>query len=210
MDNVPRLSEVLYVGLCRKIGTPTEVAIRRDVMDMDEMIKKPFFNHRKSAVMLSGSNREGFRLRSSDVDRMFWFSNHKLITDISQSRLYNSSKYIFVLMEDSDTPPGFVRLRLLTPSRQTFMTSCLVPCSDDVYISSRLWRESFFQSLHKKGFNNKFSKIHGPCSSGFNTAFEFDEVLCFASFPWPKLLGSWVDRCQRHTWPSATALEKNP
>jgi hypothetical protein len=38
MDEIPRVSEVLYSGLCGKIGTPTEVTIRRDVADMSEKI----------------------------------------------------------------------------------------------------------------------------------------------------------------------------
>ncbi|XP_062591066.1 uncharacterized protein LOC134252579 [Saccostrea cucullata] len=74
MDPIPHPSEVLYVGLCRKIGTSTEVAIRRDVKDMDEMITKAVNNHRGSVVMRSGSYRDGFRLRSSDRDTMFWSS----------------------------------------------------------------------------------------------------------------------------------------
>jgi hypothetical protein len=40
MDNICLLSEVVYSGLCGKIGTPTEVTIRRDVMDVEEMLEK--------------------------------------------------------------------------------------------------------------------------------------------------------------------------
>ncbi|XP_062612491.1 uncharacterized protein LOC134274250 [Saccostrea cucullata] len=45
-------------------------------------------------------------------------------------------------------------------------------------------------------------------SSGCVGSVEFDEAHCLANFPWPKLLGSWVDRCQRHTWPPVPVLEK--
>uniref|UniRef100_K1Q7S6 Uncharacterized protein n=1 Tax=Magallana gigas TaxID=29159 RepID=K1Q7S6_MAGGI len=43
MDPLARVSEALYVGLCRYecIGTPTEVTIRRVSFDMDEVIKRP-------------------------------------------------------------------------------------------------------------------------------------------------------------------------
>ncbi|XP_062582357.1 uncharacterized protein LOC134244095 [Saccostrea cucullata] len=205
MDHIPRLSEVLYVGLCRKIGTPTEVAIRRDVKDMDEMIKKPIYRHRGSIVMDSGSYREGFRLRSSDRHKMFWLCKYKLITDISQSRFYNNTKHIILLMEDSDTPPGFVKLRLLTPVQ----ISCLVLFNGGAYLSSRLWREKDFQDRIEKGSYSENVRIHGPCSSGFLYGLlEFDEAYCLATFPWSKLLGRWVERCQRHTWPPVPVLEK--
>ncbi|XP_062582344.1 uncharacterized protein LOC134244087 [Saccostrea cucullata] len=208
MDHIPRLSEVLYVGLCRKIGTPTEVAIRRDVLDMEEMVAKPVWNHKGYAVIKSGSYREGFGFRSSDIDKMFWFCKFKLITDISQSRFYNASKYIIVVLEDSDTPPGFVRLRLLTPLRHKGTISCCVLFNGWDYLSSRLWRENIFQFRNKNCPSVENIKIHGPCSSGFYGSLEFDEAYCLATFPWPKLLGSWIERCQRYTWPPVPVLEK--
>lgn len=41
MSENSRISEALYLGLCHKIGTPKEVTIRREVMDMDERLKEP-------------------------------------------------------------------------------------------------------------------------------------------------------------------------
>ncbi|XP_062621177.1 uncharacterized protein LOC134282802 [Saccostrea cucullata] len=111
-------------------------------------------------------------------------------------------------MEDSDTPPGFVRLRLLTPTERKITKSCLVLCNGRVYLSSRLWRERYFQFRNKiDPYSDKF-RIHGPCSSGFCGPIEFDEACCLATIPWSKLLGSWVDRCQRHTWPPVSVLEE--
>ncbi|XP_062588849.1 uncharacterized protein LOC134250500 [Saccostrea cucullata] len=209
MNHIPRLSEVLYVGLCHKIGTPTEVAIRRDVKDIYEMIEKTVTIHTGYVMIKSGSYREGFRLTTSDIDQMHWFCDYKLITDTAQSQLYNTSKNIFVLMEDSHTPPGFVRLRLLTHPRHEIAISSIVFCNDGTYMSSRLWREYYFQALHKKGINLEKLKIHGPCASSSSSGvIEFDDACCLASFTWPKLIRSWIERCQRHTWPSAFVLEK--
>lgn len=66
MDYSHRVSEVLYRGLCRdkRIGTPTEVAIRRDMIDMEDMIERPVHIHRGCMIMKSGSHREGFRFTS--------------------------------------------------------------------------------------------------------------------------------------------------
>lgn len=60
------------MGLCRHIGTPTEVTIRREVMDMSDMMDemKNAFNQR---LMCSGSFKEGFRFKSSDRDFMMWY-----------------------------------------------------------------------------------------------------------------------------------------
>lgn len=41
MSENSRMSEALYLGLCHKIGTPKEVTIRREVMDMDERLQEP-------------------------------------------------------------------------------------------------------------------------------------------------------------------------
>lgn len=49
MDQQPRISETLFLGLCRKIGTQTEVEIRREVMNMDELIKRPCQKHNGQA-----------------------------------------------------------------------------------------------------------------------------------------------------------------
>ncbi|XP_062616899.1 uncharacterized protein LOC134278617 [Saccostrea cucullata] len=210
MDHIPRLSEVLYVGLCRKIGTPTEVAIRRDVLDMKEMISRPVDNYEGIAAMNSGSYREGFRFKSSDIDTMYWFCRFKLITDISQSRIYNTSKHVILQMEDFDTLPGFVRLRLLTSPQNIFTISmCLAEFNGGVYMSGSLWREFYFQFLaNDRYFQQKNIRNHGPCVTGVDGTLEFDQAACFASIYWPKQTRDWFDRCQRHTWPPVLVLEK--
>ncbi|XP_062614598.1 uncharacterized protein LOC134276354 [Saccostrea cucullata] len=212
MDQIPRLSEVLYVGLCRKIGTPTEVAIRRDVLDMEEMIKKPVYNHEGIAMMKSGSYREGFRMKSSDKDTMFWICNYKLISDISHFRIYNTSQHHIILMEDSDTPPGFVRLRLLTSKHEEYslVKSCHVHFNGGIYISSSVWMENSFQfqTSNESAFLLTDFTLHGPCTTSYFKFIEVDSALCFATICSSKFLRSFVERCQRHAWPPATVLEK--
>ena len=80
-----KISESVYVGLCLKIGTPQQVAIRRDVVDFTEFLQHKVaranqYVMMKSDVvdiiellehtvartdepvgMTSGSQREGFR-----------------------------------------------------------------------------------------------------------------------------------------------------
>ena len=49
------LSESVYVGLCLKIGTPQEVAIRRDVIDVKELLEHKVKRTDQYVKMLSGS-----------------------------------------------------------------------------------------------------------------------------------------------------------
>lgn len=141
------MSEALYVGLCRYIGTPTNVTIRRWALDMEEMITQPTRIITKGLRQIdSGSNREGFRFESSDRDTMVWFIHHKLIIDSSQSSVFDQSKDSAIRMKDSDTPPGFVRLQLLSSPQhdlEKYFASCIVPFDDKKYISSARWRQKF-------------------------------------------------------------------
>lgn len=117
MDHLPRVSEALYVGLCCYIGTPTEVTIRREVIDIDEKIRTPRIAYKGLMYMKSGSYREGFRFESSDLDAMMWYTKHKVICDMSQFKFSYPLSLDFVLMDHSETPSGFVKLKLLFPRR---------------------------------------------------------------------------------------------
>lgn len=110
MDDCRRVSEAMYVGLCRQIGTPTEVVIRRELMDVDEMIHRRVYLNEGVIFVQSGSYREGFIFKSSDIDVMFWPTRCKVICGMSN---FNVSDICSILMEHSDAPPGFVRLKLL-------------------------------------------------------------------------------------------------
>ncbi|XP_065929819.1 uncharacterized protein [Magallana gigas] len=200
MSDNCRVSEALYVGLCGYLGTPTEVTVRREVEDMTDMIKKPVQTHSGKRMMISGSFREGFRFNSSDMDVMLWFTNHKVITDLSQSSVYDLSKHSIILMKDTDTSPGFVRLQLLTLPRDKFIESSLVPYNDGMYLSCVRWRQRMLTRISgNKTFSN--AKSHGPCANGFFGHSETDLVLCFHCSHWPQLTCDWRKRCILHNWP---------
>ncbi|XP_062593966.1 uncharacterized protein LOC134255449 [Saccostrea cucullata] len=205
MDHIPRLSEVLYVGLCRKIGTTTEVAIRRDVMDMKEMINTPVQMYIGCRYIDTGSFREGFRFHSSDQDIMYWSVNHKIINNISQFTIYDASKHTIILMEDTDTPPGFVRLRLLTQPRDYFINSAVVSLNGIHYLSNLLWKEKWLQKIKEmKAIKNV--EGHGPCLTGYVGDIENDYALCFISKHWTKITSNWIERSHEYTWPPEYVL----
>ncbi|XP_048770440.2 uncharacterized protein LOC125676652 [Ostrea edulis] len=207
MDHMPRVSEVLYVGMCRKIGTPTEVTFRRDIQDTGEMIQKPSQLYKGVTQMLSGSRREGFRFKSSDFDYMFWLPDHKVICELSQSTLYHPPRHTLIYMETSDTPPGFARLQLLTPSNQEIVMSSLLERNYTEYISSSLLRMRFHQSLSRLNPSSEGENLHGPCHNYTFLSIENDIALCFHSGHWPLPALPWVDRCLIRAWPSRSVLQ---
>ncbi|XP_062586865.1 uncharacterized protein LOC134248489 [Saccostrea cucullata] len=142
MDHIPRLSEAVYVGLCRKIGGPTEVRIRREVIDTLELMRQPVHIMRGFDRTKSGSRREGFRLVTSDVDWMLWPPDHKVMCDPSKISLYRIPQHTVILMECDDLPLGFTRLNLKSSSNREIVRSSCVEINNNVYISSTLFRDN--------------------------------------------------------------------
>nr|XP_022346225.1 uncharacterized protein LOC111138503 [Crassostrea virginica] len=191
------ISESVYVGLCLKIGTPQKVAIRRDVVDITELLKNKVTvkEERNNNVfeMLSGSQREGFRFKDSDWDYMYWPNNHRVLWDFSQVTLYNTHTYRLILCDSSESPPGFTLLWLpLEETNRRALPSC-VRINGALYISSAMHRDKTCTLLRPN------STVHGPCSSGNHCGLEYDDAHCFVSDFWPPSASSWTDRC--HSWP---------
>lgn len=96
---VQNISESVYDGLCLKIVTPQQVASRRDIVDIVEMMKFNKMLNKPFTVMLSGSRREGFRFSESDVDYIHWQNNHRLIWDFSQVEFNNTQEHALILCD---------------------------------------------------------------------------------------------------------------
>uniref|UniRef100_K1PTB4 Mab-21-like HhH/H2TH-like domain-containing protein n=1 Tax=Magallana gigas TaxID=29159 RepID=K1PTB4_MAGGI len=117
------MSESVYVWMCREIGTPQQVAARRDIVDIKELLSNQDEYLERS--MMSGSMREGFRLRDSDLDTMYWPTNHRVIWDFSQSEYYNILRQALILCDSSESPAGFTLLWLpLECAGQRGLSSC--------------------------------------------------------------------------------------
>nr|XP_022338213.1 uncharacterized protein LOC111133820 [Crassostrea virginica] len=188
------ISESVYVGLCLKIGTPQQVAIRRDVRDIKELMKHKVTRLDQLVVMKSGSKREGFRFLDSDADFMIWPNNYRVLWDFSQATLYNTHRYGLILCDSSKSPPGFTLLWLpLEEAGGNVLSSC-VRINGSLYISSAMYRNNTCTIMQPD------STVHGPCSSGrLEGIVEYDQAHCFVSDFWPPSASSWTDRC--HSWP---------
>nr|XP_034333416.1 uncharacterized protein LOC117691425 [Crassostrea gigas] len=191
---VQRISESVYVGMCLKVGTQQQVTYRRDIRDIVEMLVNNEMLDDPVTVILSGSQREGFRLSGSDRDYMCWPNNQRVIWDFSQCQFYNTQEHALILCHSSESPPGFTLLWLPLEIANSRVKSACVRMNGMLYISSSKYREMTC-SLVIPG-----SSPHGPCSSGlYNGELEYDAAHCFVSDFWPPSASSWIDRC--HSWP---------
>ncbi|XP_034302758.2 uncharacterized protein [Magallana gigas] len=192
-EAMQHMSESVFVVLCQIVGTSQQVAIRREAMDIGEMVNKQVKSNDEVFEMMSGSFKEGFRLMGSDVDIMFWPNDHRVIMDMSQSEYYNTANTILIFSDSSESPPGFTLLLLLTPSRYREVRSACVRMNDRVYISSSTFRQLTCSAIVRN------STEHGPCGSGVRGRAEYDTAWCFVIDFWPHTASSWQDRC--HSWP---------
>ncbi|XP_056016573.1 uncharacterized protein LOC125675336 [Ostrea edulis] len=190
---IQHTSESVFMGLCRTVGTSQQVAMRRDLIDIAEMVRNKVMTSNQGIMMSSGSHREGFRMKGSDRDFMKWFNNHRVIWDLSQIQLYNIHKHSLILSVSSENPPGFTLLQLLTHTAHKNILSPLVTMNGGRYISSSKYREITCFEIKPN------STVHGPCSSGTIRGKEYDIANCFACDFWPPPASPWIDRC--HTWP---------
>ncbi|XP_062591541.1 uncharacterized protein LOC134253034, partial [Saccostrea cucullata] len=191
---IQHISESVFVGLCRKVGTSQLVAMRRDMVDIWDKVKNQVKSSDNISVMLSGSYREGLRLEGSDLDFMYWPKNHRVIWDLSQSQYYNTHRQTLVLCDCSDSPPGFTLLYLLSPSMNSDIQSACVTMNNRHCISSSKCK----QIVLSKSSPTKATP-HGPCARGTIKTIEYDQALCFLCDFWPQSASSWIDRCR--SWP---------
>ncbi|XP_078322088.1 uncharacterized protein LOC144621922 [Crassostrea virginica] len=194
------LCESVFVGLCQIVGTSVKVAIRRETTDISEMLLRRVVGNDEDIIILSGSVGEGFRLKGSDIDLMFWTNDHRVIWDMSQFEYYYTANKTLILSDNFGSPPGFTLLVLLTPTTDRKTQLACVPVNDRLYISSSLFR----RVAHGHVFPG--SIIHGPCESGeLPGKVEYDYASCFACDFWPPSAFSWVHRC--NSWPCREVVD---
>ncbi|XP_061166185.1 uncharacterized protein LOC133175079 [Saccostrea echinata] len=167
--------------------------MRREVMDISDVVVNQVYTSDGVTRMMSGSAREGFRLKGSDKDLMYWPNNYRVIWELSQSQYYNTDRQTLILCDCSDSPPGFTLLYLLSPSMVRDIQRACVRMYNRHYISSSIYRRIICS------LSSFATTPHGPCASGTIGTVEYDQALCFACDSWPPSASSWIDRC--HSWP---------
>ncbi|XP_061183468.1 uncharacterized protein LOC133191748 [Saccostrea echinata] len=179
------------MGLCRIVGTSQVVTMRRDMMDIFEIVYNRLKTSIKPFIRYSGSESEGFRMHGSDMDSMFWPDDHKVVWNLCQSHFYHGQTVI--LADCSDSPPGYALLQLLTPTIERKIESSLLRINNREFLSSSKYRVNMCSEVVPN------STQHGPCGSGVRFGIEFDCAHCFACDFWPPSASLWRNRC--HAWP---------
>lgn len=82
-ERIQRMSESIFMVLCEIVGISQQVAIRRETRDIWEIVERKVTNNNGIIRMLSGSMREGLRLKGSDVDYMYWLNNYRIIMNMT-------------------------------------------------------------------------------------------------------------------------------
>jgi hypothetical protein len=182
------------------LGTSQKVAMRRQLADITDMVRNRAITRNQVVVMKSGSNREGFRMKGSDLDSMYWPNNHRVIWDLSQTQLYNKFRQVLILSVSSESAPGFTLLQLLSPRASDKVIPALVMMDGGLYISSSKYREITCSDVIPN------SSVHGPCGSGVCQGLvEYDNAQCFVCEFWPPSASSWINRCR--TWPQQRVVK---
>lgn len=104
-------------------------------------------------------------------------------------------------MDDTDTPPGFVRLRALKlPMKEENIASSIIQFNGGMYISNSRWRQIMMNWIKSKKLYHNIVQ-HGPCTKGVADSIETDFVLCFHCSYLPGSTFHWRKRCFVHKWP---------
>ncbi|XP_062620457.1 uncharacterized protein LOC134282037 [Saccostrea cucullata] len=198
MGGVQRMSELVFMVLCRKLGTSEQVTMRRDISDFREMMISSFEASKDFHVILSGSHKEGFRLDESDRDAMISLDNYRVIWNLPQTWGYH--RHTLFLSDCSESPPGYTLLQLLLPAKLT--TKIWKSCFNmygRYYLSSSKFRQNMLFPSRPD------SHVHGPCRSGNFKGIEFDDAYCIPCDFWPPSALAWIDRS--YSWPSPGVID---
>ncbi|XP_062580648.1 uncharacterized protein LOC134242567 [Saccostrea cucullata] len=196
---IQHLSESVFVGLCHIVGTSQQVTMRRELLQMDNAMSNQvdMISIYKIKLMTSGSYMEGFRLKGSDLDMMYWPTDHNIIWDLDQTKNYDLNRKTLILCDCSESPPGFALLELLTQTDSCIIENACIRINDRLYISSSKFRSI----VDFPGFRE-----HGPCGNGVIEELECDIAPCFVCDIWPPPAFQWRNR--RHSWPPPPIIDE--
>ena len=173
-------------------------------MDLEEGVMRPVWFMRGYEKMESGSFHEGFRSEPSDLDVMLWRPDHKVICDPSQIRFYQSPKHTVILMECEDLPPGFTRLKLISPSVDPLVVSALIVINSEIYVSASLFFRAIYNDL--RSLMRMASIPRDPLTTFGSIGLGEHSTYCFRSNHWPDAALPWIKRCRRNHWPPECAI----
>lgn len=155
-----RASRKVNDAMCEFFGTSKDVALRRDVMDINEILTGHGYGFDKNKKYryfqnMSGSTREGFNLKGSDIDMMIWMDCIKVIWRFSQSEHYKCDNYI-LCFDSSKSPPGYGLLEILPKPDEKDLDELTATIEGKMYLPSSGWKSIIWSRVPK-------CWPHGPC-----------------------------------------------
>lgn len=229
------MSESVYEAMCNIVGTSHNVAIRKEFMDCCELLNRscqikgcPF------EIFISGSTREGFRLKFSDVDVMMT----PLFEVIWDKSLFHPENFPeqSLLFYGSESPPGYGLLKVGAVEKVShffnFLTDFMKQDSFNEYLAMMRTipgiQDNLIPQAIKQFINDMFEingivclsnrqiknilyllipgefTVHGPSLTLTLGPLRYDHVFCFASKTWPPSALPFFKRC--HSWPKPQVL----
>ncbi|CAC5414859.1 unnamed protein product [Mytilus coruscus] len=180
------ISLKLYHYLSKIIGSDDVVKTRQNIFKVMDFVMN---DNDGFTFISSGSKAEGIDIKGSDFDRMIVL---KMANVNENMRDATYPAYgVFLLMEFTDTPSGFTKLKLENNSQKRIplIGQCSQTLGQETYISNKLFREYFLLPD---------MIIHGPCQSLPGDV--YDRVVCFRCKTWIASAQPWINRSQS-TWP---------
>ena len=130
-----------------------------------------------------------------------------VICDLTQLSLYHKPQHTVILMECEDFPPGYTKLKMMSPPENEIVESSCVTINNETYISSSLYRAQQLCFLQSMGNISRGSFQHGPCSTWNVFGTDIDLVNSFRSNHWPNVVLPWIRRCKLKRWPPVCVLK---
>ena len=137
------------------------------------------------------------RALDSHLSVMFVHMNQTIVTE------GHKTPDSFGVIEDEDTYPGHIRIRLLNPC----MSSCKVPKADtgNFYLSNRMVQEREFVKLTE---DVAHALYRGPAATvNEQNTVNCDSVLALPCPQWPKSADYWTTRDRPSGWPDKELIQ---
>ena len=161
-----------------------------------------------TSAYICGSAYEGTTLvaLNSDVGELIVPEHLSVITDIDAARQY---PICFLMVQDSDTPAGYVKLQFVIEGVPQFQSSCqasgLPVCYPVLDKRNRVVHTIFSHAFMPYG-----SVIHGSARTfeAVDTLHKsYDYVISLRCRQWPDCASEWLTRHRRYNWPSRELIE---
>ena len=198
------LSIPLYDKMLQAVGDEEEIAMRRTAIIVSDRL----YNMMPIVAMnrrSTGSHREGLELQSSDIDILYYPTDHHVVWDVTESLDYNFGKKTVILAEYQESIPGTVYLCLLNvhPANNSITTKSCMEYNSSTYLNSALYLEGA-TGLFKGHTVFK----HGPCQTNSVDGNEYDGAVGFAASKWStQHTKHWLTRCEKFGWPQKKVLK---